>query len=186
MSDFVVRMFRVRKEDNLEFWVSHLIVLLATVFGVYLAAVEGFNRALDFEQVTVSRENYYLRVAMRDELADNLDAVEAWGARFAGGGAQSFAAEAAHIGLDTFVWDTMREAPSTFEIPGEILTGIRRYYGATADNLRRMTAVDRNSRDAVDAMLADSARVRAEILPLIDADLEALGRYLDRYGMLRE
>jgi hypothetical protein len=49
-----------------------------------------------------------------------------------------------------------------------------------------MTAVDRNSREAVDTMLADSARVRAEILPLIDADLEALRRYLDEYGMLRE
>jgi hypothetical protein len=39
--------------EDLKFWVSHLIILLATVLGVYLAASAGLKSAVQFELIKV-------------------------------------------------------------------------------------------------------------------------------------
>lgn len=174
MQNFL-RFFRVRDKDNVEFWVSHLLIVASTVIGVFLAAQAGFDKALQFEAIKTDRENYHLQSALAAELEDNLDNVAAWGADFVGGGAQGFKGQAEKYRLETFVWEAMKESPNIFQIPAEILTPIRRYYRDTAADLAAMTVLDAQSRAAVDHMLAATEALRARELPLLQEHLAELG-----------
>jgi hypothetical protein len=177
-----LRLLRVREKDNIEFWVSHLLIVVSTIVGVFLAAQAGFDKALQFEAIKTDRENYYLQSALAAELEDNLDNVAAWGADFVGGGAQGFKGQAEKYRLETFVWEAMKETPNTFQIPAEILTPIRRYYRDIAADLTAMTALDAQSRAAVDHMLAATEALRAQALPLLQEHLAALGARVEAAG----
>jgi hypothetical protein len=77
----------------------------------------------------------------------------------------------------------MQESPSTFEIPNEILTGIRRYYAHSRSNLDKMTRKNYAAHDDVKAMQAESVKVRKELLPLLKKDIEKLKSKVELYGI---
>ena len=76
-------MFEVRESGNKQFWLSHAVILLSTVLGVYLAAQAGYRTALDFEVTRAQRDSYFMRVALLDELNDNIEFAEKFAAVFA-------------------------------------------------------------------------------------------------------
>lgn len=180
MIAFIRRIFVVREKDNAEFWVGQMLVIAATVLGVYLAAQAGFRAALDFEILRLDRESYYLRAAMRDELEDNAARIEGWVADFqAGKAAQYRGRDAEPLRLDTFVWEAMGEAPATFEIPAPILTGVRRYYAESTRHLDGLTAPGNAWNADAEALAAATATLRADILPALDANIEGLRERLE-------
>jgi hypothetical protein len=78
----VFAIFKVREKNNLEYWVSQLVVLTSTVLGVYLAAQAGYSTAIQFEMTRGEREAYYVRRALLDEVKSNLRTVDEWGAAY--------------------------------------------------------------------------------------------------------
>ncbi|WP_394203284.1 hypothetical protein [Shewanella waksmanii] len=113
------------------FWISQIFMILATVAGVYLAAQEGLSQAITFDSLTNQQNNYYLRHALYDEVADNVDEIDNYVA--------VIVTKAAHERknfrpiMATFVWDNMRYSPHTLETPSSILSQTRRFYMKSAD-----------------------------------------------------
>ena len=108
-----------------EFWIGHLLVIVSTVLGVYLAAHSGLKTAVEFEAITSDRDNYYLRANLRDEIIYNIGIVEKiikqidkWG---------TFDRKS-YPKFQGYVMDTMKEQSNTLKTPNIILSGTLQYY----------------------------------------------------------
>jgi hypothetical protein len=168
-------LFRVREKDNLEFWVSHAIVLLSTVLGVYLAASAGYDSAVRFEKMQSNKAGFHMRRALSDELSDNLKEAQKWTGYFLEGDAWRFEGKPEDYPLQTYVWDAMKANEATLALNPKILTEIRRFYRATQLNVRDMVSGSSASRPAAEAIRKDIKRMQAEILPLLAKDTKDYG-----------
>jgi hypothetical protein len=169
---FLNKLFSISNKSK-EFWFSHVIVLLGTVFGVYIAASAGLKTAIEFELIKSDRDSYFMRSALLEELKDNINTIETWGKEYRGGNARKFIGKPKDFHLDTYVWITMQDNPGTFEIPAEILTTIRRYYRKTEVGLAKMTSHQPAAND-VDKMIKDSQTMRKKTVVLLIEDIKAL------------
>lgn len=176
------RIFAVKENENIEFWVSHSLVVFATIMGVYLAASAGFEKAIQFELLKSDRSGYYLRSAMRDELVDNINNIEYWTTDYTGGNARAYINHPGEYSLDNFIWQGMKYSSETFEIPTEIISSIRRFYIQAENGLEEMTSRNPDLKK-VNKLKADAAKAKSEILPLIEKDLEILREKLRKAGI---
>ncbi|MEQ1864729.1 MAG: hypothetical protein ABL996_08750 [Micropepsaceae bacterium] len=183
MANWFFSVFRVREKDNLEFWVSHALVIFSTVLGVYLAASAGYDAALSFESLRGDKQGYFMRRALSDELSDNLNSAEKWTGYFLEGDAWRFEGKPEDYPLQTYVWDSMKASDVTFELAPKILTEVRRYYRNTQLSVRDMVSGSSASRPAAEELRKETKRVRAEILPLLDGDLKSLKAKLAARGV---
>lgn len=174
--------FDVTGSKNREFWFGHLVVLIATVMAVYLAASAGLKTAVEFELIKSDRDSYYMRTALLDEVSDNVQSLEAWGKEYRGGNARKFMNHPDDFTMDYFIWETMKDNPGTFEIPGDILTGIRRYYREADATLRKMTS-KAPAADAVDNMLQTSTAFKNDTLKKLTDDVTTLRARLVQHGI---
>jgi len=177
-----LNVFDVTHDKNREFWFGHLIVLTATIVGVYLAASAGLKTAIDFELIKSDRDSYYMRTALLEEVRDNVNNLESWSESYRGGQARLFMGKPDDYKLDQFIWLAMRDSPGTFEIPGEILTGIRRYYREADNTLRQMTSKQPAAKQ-VDAFFANSQTFKGTIMPALEKDIAELKARLDKHGI---
>jgi hypothetical protein len=178
----VLRIFKVREEGNLEFWVSNLVIVMSTILGVYLAAQAGYATAVNFERVRNDREGYYMRKALLDELKDNLDQADktsTWvakdGWRMQGGSADAFKPQ-------NYVWEAMKESTVTFAIPADVLTGVRRYYAAAEVVARQYAIGQGTAMDGAKQSIEEVKKVREGIVPALERDIERLRGNLSRSG----
>ena len=155
----------VSKNKTTEFWVSHIIILAGTIIGVYLAASAGLKVAIQFELIKSDRNSFYMRSALLDELKDNTATITTWGTEYRGGKAGKFIGKPKDFKLDTYVWTSMKDNPSTFEIPSEILTKIRRYYRDMDVGLSKMTSRGAAAND-VDLMLKQTVNFQSTLTQL--------------------
>jgi hypothetical protein len=139
----LLRMFEVRESGNKQFWLSHAVILLSTVLGVYLAAQAGYRTALDFEVTRAQRDSYFMRVALLDELNDNIEFAEKFAAVFVGKNGASWAESLEDFKLQSFVWDTMKQQNTTFQIPAGILSAIRRFNDNVEGSVREIRKISR-------------------------------------------
>lgn len=175
--------FKVRETNNLEFWVSNLVIIVSTVLGVYLAAQAGYRTALDFETARGERENYYLRRALLEEVRDNLDQADKFADFVVDRNGWRFTGTAETYKLQSYVWETMRQQTTTFQTPPEILTAVRRYYESArgyADSLARGqgTAIE-----AAKAWREDTKKVRETTLPALEQSIATLRQRLEARGV---
>lgn len=174
--------FDVTGSKNREFWFGHLVVLIATVMAVYLAASAGLKTAIEFELVKSDRDSYYMRTALLDEVKDNVQSLDTWGKEYRGGNARKFMNHPDDFKMDYFIWNTMKYNPGTFEIPGDILTGVRRYYRDADATLRKMTS-KAPAAATVDQMLATNEAFKNETLQKLEANIAALRSKLAKHGI---
>ena len=168
-----LKIFSVNSK-NKEFWFGHLVVLVATVMAVYLAASAGLKSAVEFELIKSDRDSYYMRAALLAEVQDNVQTFEQWGAEYRSGKANKFSGKSTDtFRLDDYVWVAMQDSDGTFEIPSDILTGIRRYYSATQATLAKMTSRGAAAKE-VTQMLAESETFKAGTVSALEADVNAL------------
>jgi hypothetical protein len=179
MRKILLSLIKVKDNEHAEFWVSHLLIIITTIIGVYLAASSGFKIAVEFELVKSDRDSYYQRSAMRDELIDNINQLEKWGKDYTSGGVKNYVGQDAKE-LDQFVWKTMQFSQGTFEIPTEILSGIRGFYTSMTWYLNKMSEKKGNA-SFVKEMLKKVEMTKSNLLPKIDTDLAALRQRLLDY-----
>jgi len=108
-----------------EFWVGHLLVMISTVLGVYLAAHSGLKTAVEFDALSSDRDNYYLRANLRDEIRYNIMIAEKFIVTIDKYG--SFH-RSNYPAFQTYVMDTMKEQSNTLKTPNVILNGMLMYY----------------------------------------------------------
>ncbi len=108
-----------------EFWVGHLLVMISTVLGVYLAAHSGLKTAVKFDALSSDRDNYYLRANLRDEVRYNITIAEKFIVTINKIG--SFH-RSNYPSFQTYVLETMKEQSNTLKTPNVILNGTLQYY----------------------------------------------------------
>lgn len=177
----VFKLFRVRETGNAEFWASHAIILLSTVLGVYLAAQAGYRTAVEFEVSRTDREGYYLRRALLDEVRHNLQ----WADRLVDAVAQDpYNFLSGNEKPQTFVWETMRQQSTTFQLPPETLAAIRDYYDGIEGHVRAMmpSPVSTKGQEA-QTWKAETKRMRETVLPSLEKDMAELRSALTSRGI---
>jgi hypothetical protein len=137
----VFRVLKVREKGNLEFWVSHIVILISTVLGVFLAAQAGYRTALQFEVTRSERDSYFMRVALLDELKDNIELAEKFASVFAAQKGDTWPGNLNDFKLQSFVWDTMKQQNTTFQIPAGILSAVRRFNDSVEGTVKEISKI---------------------------------------------
>ena len=166
---------------NPEFILSQVLMVGATVLGVYLAANEGFKQAVQFQLLDADRTAYRHMIALRDEMEFNAETLATF--------AEEYRASGANIHdqflppVRTFVWDSSSDHPSIFEMPQEVLGGASSVYRRIE---REMTLGGRGPdrrRDLLNAFEEESTRIREEMLPAFEDALKNLRRRMKKQGV---
>jgi hypothetical protein len=175
--------FKVRNEGNLEFWVSNLVIVLSTVLGVYLAAQAGYRTALDFELARTERESFYMRRALLDELKDNLTQADEISKNMAENGWRFKNSDPEVFKLQGYVWETMKQQSTTFQIPSEVLTGVRRYYDRSGAYAKALGVGQGTAIEAANSWMKDTQDVREKVVPAMERDIAQLKEKLVKRGV---
>jgi hypothetical protein len=183
MTKWIKKLYKVTESKDVEFWMSHLVVMTATIIGVYLAASVGFKQAIEYEIVKSDKDSYYLRSAMQQELVDNLNKAELWSKDYLSGNARKYIGKPEQYKLDDFVWQTMKESPSTFEVPNNILTKIRRYYFDTQMTMQKITQKNYAGHKDMKNLQASVKEMRKNLLPLLDKNIQELKESVEKYDI---
>jgi hypothetical protein len=175
-------LFNIASTKAQEFWLGHTIVLLATILAVYLAASAGLKQAIQFELIKSNMDRYHLQKSMLDELNDNISYMKFIGDEYLNGKSAKYTNQKDQHSIDTFVWEAMKFAPQTFEIPSELLTPIRRYYrqcNLTIDKMtqRQSTVMTRN---LIKQTLQEGEKLKKDLLPQIEKNLLELQKQLQK------
>ncbi len=170
----LLSVFKVREDGNLEFWVSNAVILLSTVLGVYLAAKAGYRTALDFELARTQRESFYMRRALLDELKDNLTQADAISKNMVENGWRFKNSDPDVFKLQGYVWETMKQQSITFQVPSELLTGIRRYYDKSSAYTKALAVGQGTAIEAANSWSKDTQDVREKVVPAMERDIAQL------------
>lgn len=120
------------KKINVEFWAGQMFTIIATIIGVYLAANSGFEKAIEFENITHARDSYYVQKAMLEELKHNLAKTEDWTTEFNKNPTDNLMyRHPAQYSYNYFLWQTMQESSAVFEVPYRFVGKINDYYTAS-------------------------------------------------------
>ena len=184
--NFVLRIRRMAKVKNVvggltrEFWVGHLLVMISTILGVYLAAHSGLKTAVEFDSLRADRDNYYLRANLRDEIRYNVGITEKIIATIKKQGAFE---RSSYASYQLYVMETMKEQANSLHTPNVILNGTLRYY----DKVERLFK-KRKKNWINDPKLANELRKEVDefnqtVLTRLDTDLILLKARLDDNGV---
>ena len=110
------------------FWISQIFMIIATVAGVYLAAQAGLQQAIEFDNLTSTESNYYLRQSLYDEVDANVSLLRTYNKEFFSRPLQKNELEKNTPALRRFVWESMKYSPSTLETPSYFLREIQGFY----------------------------------------------------------
>lgn len=110
------------------FWFSQLLMIGATILGVYLASAEGMKVAIQFNELTRMERNYYLRQSLANELEWNATMVVEYAEEIQGGIPSQSYFQMNPLALDQFVWRAMRESEATLETPSRFLSAAQQFY----------------------------------------------------------
>lgn len=177
----ILKLLKVRDTGNAEFWVSHFIILLSTVLGVYLAALAGYRTAVEFEVTSTDRQGYYMRRALLDEVKQNfvwsdamVDAImKDWRAGFSG------------QKIKTYVWETMKEQSITFQLSPEVLSTIQEYYD-DCDGYTQLLSPGGGiggSQLEAEAWKQKTKKARDTVVPILEKELAELRTQFEKNGI---
>ena len=146
------------------FWVSQLVIIIATVGGVYLAASQGLKQAIQFDSIRSEQNNYYLRKSLQNELGDNVgyirDYINKVNQRVAN----------PTLDLETFVWNSMTYSSTALETPSDLLRDAQRFYHQVDEIMKGAAAVPVKNKALEDL----AKRIESEVLPKFEADTKRI------------
>ncbi|WP_215397502.1 hypothetical protein [Rheinheimera oceanensis] len=162
--------------SNLSFWVSQISMIIATVMGVYLAAQQGLQQAVLFEQIQSDKNNYYLRQSLQHELSDNLVLIEKYTEQIKD--ISVHAVKRYSLVLDTFVWESMKFSPATLETPSALLSESRKFYREVNDIHGKIQTSFYSAHYGTKLLLEQVEHMRTSVLPMFEADTNQLKQAL--------
>ncbi|MBB5321668.1 hypothetical protein [Marinobacter oulmenensis] len=175
-----------RRLDNSEliktgFWVGQMFMILATVLGVYLAAQEGLEQAIRFNEIDDMQNNYFLRRSLYDEVADNVGIIRDY-ATFVKS-ENPYDLKRFHPNLQTYVWDTMRYSRHTLQTPSRFLSDIRRFYARVDELITKGEARTYGPSYFVPKLTEAADKMENRTLKQLHANIEALRATLEEHGV---
>lgn len=166
------------------FWISQIFMIIATITGVYLAAMEGLSQAIAFDSLMSQQNNYHLRRALYDELADNVAILNAYADKVEK--ERPYDIKQHHPTVATFVWENMRFSQSTLETPAEFLSATRRFYADSNDVVGKMESKFYGPSHGVKLLREVTLKLEQDTLPKLKQNYESLGVSLKEAGVLVE
>lgn len=121
---------RVNEIKKASFWVSQIFIIIATVLGVYLAASQGYKQAVQFENMTSYKDNYYLQKSLQYELQDNIVILKNYMANIQNG--NYYGARVEPLGFYTLIWENMKFSKTTLGTPPDFLRQAQQFYREVA------------------------------------------------------
>ena len=151
---------------NPSYWVGHIFIIIATILGVYLAAVAGFEKAIQFELVRSDRDTYYLVTALQTEAQDNIVVLEDFMKRYE----SNYSEPILHKPFTSkFIWEGMKYSSSTYEIPYTLLNETKNYYRNIDRLFKRLDLGGARQRKSVFKLIRkENSTFEADILPKIE------------------
>lgn len=156
------------------FWISQMVIIIATVAGVFLAASQGLKQAIQFDSIRSEQNNYYLRKSLQNELADNVGYIREYQEKVK----QRVVKPA--LNLETFVWTSMTYSSTSLETPSNMLREAQKFYHQAEEIMANPHFNDVNRAKGL-GDLAD--HVEKAVLPLFEENLDRLGRALKAKGI---
>jgi hypothetical protein len=85
--------------------------------------------------------------------------------------------------LQSYVWETMKQQSTTFQIPSDVLTGVRRYYDKSNGYTKALAVGQGTAVEAANAWMKDTQEVREKTVPALEKDIEELRNKLVKRGV---
>jgi len=168
---------------NSGFWVGHILMIIATIAGVYLAAQTGLRQAIVFEEVTSTENNFYLRQSLYQEVRDNVEILREYDKEFLSRGVTANQIRANSPRVSRYIWETMKYSQATLETPSYLLSSVRRFYSQVDDIVAKRESFVFGPTYASKLMNIELKKMEQEVLPKLKANVEELAVTLAEYGV---
>ncbi|MCK4815824.1 hypothetical protein KA005_08640 [bacterium] len=163
---------------NVGYWVGHIFIIIATVLGVYLAAIAGFEKAIQFELVRSDRDTYYLVTALQTEVQDNIVVLEDFMKHYE---SNYYIPSKNKPFTSKFIWEAMKYSSSTYEIPFTLLNEIKNYYRNVDRLFKQLDQRGARKRTPVFKLIRkESSTFESDILPKIEEYRNGLKKILSQ------
>lgn len=168
---------------NSGFWVGHILMIIATIAGVYLAAQTGLRQAIVFEEVTSTENNFHLRQSLYQEVRDNVEILRQYDKDFLGRGVTANQIRANSPRISRYIWETMKYSEATLETPSYLLSSVRRFYSQVDDIVAKREAFVFGPTYASKLMNIELKKMEQDVLPKLKDNVRELANTLDGYGV---
>lgn len=165
------------------FWIGHLMMIVATITGVYLAAQAGLQQAILFDDVSSRQSNYYLRQSLYEEVKDNIAVLRQYDKEFLSARASVKQVQENPPRISRYVWQTMKYSPATLETPSFFLGHIRRFYAEVDHIVAQRESFTYAPSYASELMNKQLDHIENDVLPKLEDNIKDLAEYLKQYDV---
>ena len=151
------------------FWISQSCIIAATVIGVFLAANQGFEQAIKFDNILSEKNNYYLRKSLQQELTDNVAHIREFIRKV------DQRIDKPDLVLDTFVWNSMTFSPTALETPSDMLREAKLFYRKAKEIMDTPYFNNMNKAKALGEL---AAHIEKNVLPKFEDNTAAIRKGL--------
>jgi|GEM_PF-5371827 len=148
-----------------EFWIGQMVVVVCTILGIYLAATLGFKKAVDLTLLESDRNTYYLAASFEGEVRSNLTHLDAFLTEH---DAAPFMPDGATLKLNRFVFDAMKFAGSTMELPPAVVNGVSTFYLDAGETMDLLNAKQLNKQSGFNTLRTLIDELKADELPKLE------------------
>ncbi len=162
------------------FWVGHILMIIATVAGVYLAAQQGLSQAILYNQFDSIQNNYHLRRSLYDEVSENVRLLSDFDEKFLSKNVSGVTLKLNQPTIENYIWETMKFSPQTLETPSYFLTSVRRFYQNSASILDRVQTGKLGASNASRLLRVELQKMQQKVLPKLNEDIQKLAQQLEQ------
>lgn len=165
------------------FWVGHMLMVAATIAGVYLAAQAGLQQAILFDDITGKQSNFYLRQSLYEEVASNVTLLRGYNNEYFSKAISAQELKQNNPKLSRYVWDTMKYSPFTLETPSYFLMEVQSFYRQVDDLIEKGEKRTYGASYAGNMMTELLDHMENEVLPALQNNSNALAQELKTVGV---
>jgi hypothetical protein len=162
------------------FWVGHILMIIATVAGVYLAAQQGLSQAILYNQFDSIQNNYHLRRSLYDEVSENVRLLSDFDEKFLSKNVSGVTLKLNQPTIENYIWETMKFSPQTLETPSYFLTSVRRFYQNSSSILDRVQTGKLGASNASRLLRVELQKMQQKVLPKLNEDIQKLAQQLEQ------
>ncbi|WP_028293497.1 hypothetical protein [Oceanobacter kriegii] len=165
------------------FWISQMLMIAATIIGVYLAAQAGLEQAIAFDDITSKQSNYYLRRSLYQEVSSNVTMLRSYNKEYFSRAIPKSQLKQHTPTLRQFVWRAMENSPATLETPSYFLTEVQDFYAETDALIELGVARVYGASHAGKLMTEQLDHIENDVLPKLANDVNTLAVELREAGI---
>lgn len=165
------------------FWVGHILMVAATIAGVYLAAQAGLQQAILFDDITSKQSNFYLRQSLYEEVSSNVTILRDYNSEYFSRSISAQELKQNNPKLSRYVWDTMKYSPFTLETPSYFLMEVQSFYRQVDDLIEKGEKRTYGASYAGKMLTELLDHMEKDVLPALKNNSDSLAQELKAVGV---